>query len=120
MAGIPGGGKNAAKHHSWCKVVLDKFNEEVKSREDGGKTSKFQAYFEAILIQVRSTSSSRILLLTCLVDWSTPACSRNLAAIAAKPVAPFVGCVIDPVNEVIPGCGNCRWAIKGQECKLPG
>ena len=62
VAGIPGDDKNAAKHHSCCKFVLDKFDEEVMSGEDGEKRNyNFQSSFETILIQIRCTSSSRIL-----------------------------------------------------------
>ena len=45
--------KNVAKHHTYCRIIYDKFNDKMQNKQNNKKFSKFYFCFEIILIQIR-------------------------------------------------------------------
>ena len=53
--------KNVVKHYIWCRMMYDKFDNEIQNKANEKMFTKFQFYFETILIQTKFTNNNPFL-----------------------------------------------------------
>ena len=53
--------KNVVKYYAWCRIMYDKFNHKIQNKTNKKMFTKFQFYFEIILIQIKFKNNNHIL-----------------------------------------------------------